>query len=606
MDKISSHINPYLKVNHPIFKLSQSWMIWTFFFFLAASLFGVMMRYYFVGELPFFTYKHLLHAHSHLALLGWGYLLIMGYYVFNFCTDPKRIKIYKWMLFINIVAGLGMMLSFPIQGYGTFSILFSSIQLFSSYYFAIQILKDLKSYKNQSWARMMKFSIFWMLLSTLGLLAIGPVGAILGKNHPLYYMSVQWFLHLQFSGWFTYSVFGILIHYLDKKGKKIQIPTYQEWILHLSVLMTYALSVSWSTPIPILTPTNSLGVILQSIAYFGILKLIIQSSFPGLKFPSQWAERLLYFGIISLVAKALVMALLVIPDVAQISITIRLFVVGFIHLVMLGTVTLSIGAVMYLQGWLSNNPITRIAWFVLVLGFLVSEILIFAQGLLLWMEIGFMPQYYLLVFITSLLFPIALLIILSAGFRNNSNKSIFYPSNQLHEKSNHQTSNQNMKSSVILSWGVGVFLLASCGGGGSETQGTYTPPSETKEKVADPKGVGEIKQVDLGSGIDEAMASKGKAIMDMKCTACHQYNDKRVVGPGFQGVTNRRRPEWIMNMVTNVDVMLDQDPVAQALLEECLTRMPNQNISIGDSRDILEYLRKNDLERTGSSDAAVK
>lgn len=164
-----------------------------------------------------------------------------------------------------------------------------------------------------------------------------------------------------------------------------------------------------------------------------------------------------------------------------------------------------------------------------------------------------------------------------------------------------------MKSSVILSWGVGVFLLTSCGGGGSESQGTYTPPSSnTTEKAADPKGIGEIKTVDISAGIDEAMANKGKAIVDMKCTACHQLNDKRVVGPGFQGITNRRRPEWIMNMVTNVDVMLDEDPVAQALLEECLTRMPNQNISIGDSRDILEFLRKNDVEKTGSSDAALK
>jgi hypothetical protein len=92
----------------------------------------------------------------------------------------------------------------------------------------------------------------------------------------------------------------------------------------------------------------------------------------------------------------------------------------------------------------------------------------------------------------------------------------------------------------------------------------------------------------------------------MKCTACHQLNDKRLVGPGFQGVTNRRRPEWIMNMITNVDVMLDQDPEAQKLLEECLTRMPNQNISMDDARGILEFMRKNDEEKAGQRDAAVK
>jgi hypothetical protein len=77
-----------------------------------------------------------------------------------------------------------------------------------------------------------------------------------------------------------------------------------------------------------------------------------------------------------------------------------------------------------------------------------------------------------------------------------------------------------------------------------------------------------------------------------------------VVGPGFQGVTNRRRAEWIMNMITNVEVMLDEDPTAQALLEECLTRMPNQNVSIGDARDILEFLRENDMKTTGKKDEA--
>ena len=34
-----------------------------------------------------------------------------------------------------------------------------------------------------------------------------------------------------------------------------------------------------------------------------------------------------------------------------------------------------------------------------------------------------------------------------------------------------------------------------------------------------------------------------------------------------------------MNMITNVDMMLEKDPEAQKLLEQCLVRMPNQNVS---------------------------
>jgi mono/diheme cytochrome c family protein len=123
--------------------------------------------------------------------------------------------------------------------------------------------------------------------------------------------------------------------------------------------------------------------------------------------------------------------------------------------------------------------------------------------------------------------------------------------------------------------------------------------------IKEGKGLGEITNVPLTDPLDEAMISTGKAIYEMKCASCHKLLDQRVVGPGFQGVTNRRKPEWIMNMITNTNAMLDADPAAQALLEECLTRMPNQNVSIGDARSILEFLRKNDMETVGSKDQAV-
>ena len=95
------------------------------------------------------------------------------------------------------------------------------------------------------------------------------------------------------------------------------------------------------------------------------------------------------------------------------------------------------------------------------------------------------------------------------------------------------------------------------------------------------------------------MVEKGKAIYDMKCSACHKTSGQRVVGPGFAKVTERRKPEWIMNMVTNVDVMLSEDPEARKLLKECLVRMPNQNLSIGDARDVLEWLYANDGQAVG-------
>ena len=121
---------------------------------------------------------------------------------------------------------------------------------------------------------------------------------------------------------------------------------------------------------------------------------------------------------------------------------------------------------------------------------------------------------------------------------------------------------------------------------------------EAQEHLMDPtKGIGQVKNVKLESPLDQERVKRGLAIYEMKCQACHKLDENRVVGPGWKDVTKKRKPEWIMNMITNVDVMLDKDEEAQKLLELCLTRMPNQNVSIGDARDVLEYMRQNDGEK---------
>jgi cytochrome c len=167
-----------------------------------------------------------------------------------------------------------------------------------------------------------------------------------------------------------------------------------------------------------------------------------------------------------------------------------------------------------------------------------------------------------------------------------------------------------MKTKLILTLAslataLSAIFFVSCGGQNQKTEESKpaetTPQTETPvaaEPVKDEgKGIGEIKHVELTNPLDEQMIKRGQGIYDMKCAACHQLTDKKVVGPGWKGVTDRRKPEWIMNFVTNVDMMLDKDPEAQKLLEECLTRMPNQNLAIGDARDILEFMRKNDAQK---------
>lgn len=154
-----------------------------------------------------------------------------------------------------------------------------------------------------------------------------------------------------------------------------------------------------------------------------------------------------------------------------------------------------------------------------------------------------------------------------------------------------------MKKLLILS-AMGL-ALAACGGGSDQTQssGTTTeqPAASADVSTYDPKrGEGKFDHVELGASLDVAMAKDGETVYGVKCSSCHKSTDEKLVGPGWKGVTIRRKPEWIMNFITNPDPMIDKDPEVQAQLEICLVRMPNQGLSDDEARHILEFMRQND------------
>ena len=155
-----------------------------------------------------------------------------------------------------------------------------------------------------------------------------------------------------------------------------------------------------------------------------------------------------------------------------------------------------------------------------------------------------------------------------------------------------------MKKLTFIASVLAVTFLTSCGGG--EQSATATDQgnsSSTEEKTSnyDPKrGLGKFtaESITISDKLDVAMATTGESIAEVKCTSCHKATEEKLVGPGWKGVTTRRTPEWIMNFITNPDPMIDKDPTVQALLEICLVRMPNQNLSDDEARSILEYMRK--------------
>ena len=141
------------------------------------------------------------------------------------------------------------------------------------------------------------------------------------------------------------------------------------------------------------------------------------------------------------------------------------------------------------------------------------------------------------------------------------------------------------------------LLIYSCGGGtGSENKDNSSAgTTSTANPDYDPnRGVGRFTTVDVGDHLDAAMAAEGKKVFDVKCSSCHKLTNEKLVGPGWAGVTSRHEPVWIMNFATNPDEMINKDPKAQAMLEICLVRMPNQNLTDAEARDVLEFMRAND------------
>lgn len=153
-----------------------------------------------------------------------------------------------------------------------------------------------------------------------------------------------------------------------------------------------------------------------------------------------------------------------------------------------------------------------------------------------------------------------------------------------------------------------LFLFA-CGGKEEKSkEGFSIDRNQTTEKVGDTqepsdevpasqritldnKGVGPIKSLKLDPEIDQQMVEAGAALFKTNCSACHKI-DKRFIGPSPKGIMQRRSPEWIMNMILDPQLMVEQDRCAKDLLIEFNgAAMANQNITEDQARSILEYFR---------------
>src|SRR6056297_1451043 len=155
---------------------------------------------------------------------------------------------------------------------------------------------------------------------------------------------------------------------------------------------------------------------------------------------------------------------------------------------------------------------------------------------------------------------------------------------------------KNRISILTVVAGFALFLFAqSCGGGGESNQ-----PSQSGEQQSSSEsgltdfelehGIGPVTEVvELGE-LDPELAAEGKEIFEAKCTACHRPNE-RYIGPASGEILDRRTPTYIMNMIMNPDEMTKKHPEGKKMMQEYMSPMPYQNVTIDQARAIVEYFR---------------
>jgi hypothetical protein len=301
---------------------------------------------------------------------------------------------------------------------------FAAGHVLVSYGFVYVIWKELgkRRYDFLLGVLFIRTALILMVVSTLSLLAIGPIMAMGLRQHEIFYMAVQWFLHFQFNGWFLFMALGLWFVQLESEGVALQVTQARAffWWLLVSTPITFALAVAWSNPNKFVFAMNSLGVIFQTIALILFARFLVRSRI-RLTDWSPWSRRLLILALLSFLMKLCVQALVVLPAVAEMADTIRNFVIGFIHLITLGSLTLLLISLALRNGMISvQHRIAPIGLVLLIIGFLGSEFLLFLQGTMFWMTLGFLPYYHEALFGISTALPIGVALFLFGVSRHSA------------------------------------------------------------------------------------------------------------------------------------------------------------------------------------------
>ena len=391
------------------------------------SLLGVTLRYKIAFSLPFIDQKFLLEAHSHFAFAGWISQVLMAFIVkYLYEKDVNiQMKKYQRLLLANIITAYGMLLSFPFQGYGAISIIFSTLNIFVSYAFAFFVWKDLNSLKancvSHNW---FKASLAFNAFSSLGVFLLAFMLATKSVQTNLYLATEYFFLHFQYNGWFFFACMGLLQAYMISKNiapaNKISKMIF--WLFFIAAIPAYFLSALW-LPIPIWVYVMVvIAAAIQCVGFIILMNHLVKSRKLVAQNLSKQTKLLWLFALIALVIKLSLQMVSVVPSLSTLTVGFRPIVIGYLHLVLLGVITI------FLIGYFTEvNAVHHKSFYtgvtIFVGGIIINEILLMIEG-------AAALTYTSIPFINELLFVAALimfsgLLVLNVSIRNRTDEKSF-------------------------------------------------------------------------------------------------------------------------------------------------------------------------------------
>lgn len=363
-------------------KTERTWITLSLINLAIVAVLGVLLRSTALFSLPGIHYNNLLFGHSHFALGGWITLCLFALMTYRLLPESSSSKpVYSWLLGGVYCTSLGMLFSFPLQGYAFFSILFSTLFILCTGVFSVVFIKDLlKAGRERAVTLLAAASLVSLVLSAVGPFSLAYMMASHQVNTVLYHDAVYTYLHLQYNGFFTLAVFALFCYHLrPENAEKIR---YRFALaLCAAVLPTAFLSYLWHQP-PVLVRVigaAGCGLLLLTLARFAEM---VRSVKTELKMVNSLVRNLGILALTAFVLKTVAQLLIIFPAIGDQVFVNRPLIISYLHLVMLGFVTLYLLAQLLYTGFFARVKMLAGAGIcVFTLALVANEIILLLQGM---------------------------------------------------------------------------------------------------------------------------------------------------------------------------------------------------------------------------------